>query len=76
MCVEGWFWSRVQLKPLEVVIHCFKNCSLALTVCQVQMLGRQMRSVATEREAELRGQARMALRKCDLIRVNKETFLL
>lgn len=41
-----------------------------------QMLGRQVRSVATELEAELRGQMRMDIRKCGLIRVNKETFLL
>lgn len=26
-----WFWSYVQLKPLGVFIHSFKNCSLPLT---------------------------------------------
>lgn len=40
------------------------------------MLRRQVSSVATELEGKLSRQMRMDFNECDLIRVNKETFLL
>lgn len=66
----------VPRKPL-VVASLSSDCSLVLTVCQDQMLGTQMSSVATEPEVGLqRTHEGGTSEKVPLRRPNEKAFLL